>query len=402
MSETGDPIAINKLVLQNICKTTTMAEIQKPIPFRFRLFRLPIVGDWLYHWHDQQELKKLNQEYSPLIQAAKQTKNEEALKLEENLYHKSRLIEDAAAGRNSEKLLAKARRWGVVPPIKSEKSNDWYRSNITGDLILVPETGQRLRREITEQVRGAIDEARKNTTLVIAVLGFLLSCGLLVINVFTLRSNRHAVEVTEKNAKNQLDAMQRQLELQQRPWIKITEIKAWGKGPVIPAFHFRKFSNAAAAPIGADLYFMLGMKNVGHSVAEVALRSELYVPPWEKFGQTLPEEKKKFCSAPHSEEWYPSVMLFPDEPPYQWGQEAMHFVEASSGTRVNGQQQIVAAAVIVCVDYRIRTAQKTYQTSAVYDILPQGGGKLRLFQLDARVPADQLRLERNPLYDDAY
>ncbi len=194
---------------------------------------------------------------------------------------------------------------------------------------------------------------------------------------------------------------QQQLEAASRPWIKITEAKPWGDGPVIPALNFKQ-SPIGAATIAASLHFLLGMKNVGHSVAEVALRSELYIPAWQDFGQALPEEKKRFCSSPYgsAKEWYPSVMLFPDEPPYQWGQEAGHVVESSSGIRIDNQQ-VVALALIVCVNYRIRPTPKKYQTSAVYDVIRKGGGP-RFFQLNIGTPADQLWLERNTTYDDAY
>lgn len=402
--------------------------VQKKAPLKVRLktklFALPVIGDWIYDWDDRRSLKSLNVRYTPLIRAAKEAKNEnEANQLAENLYYESRSVEDAAAGRKSEKLLARARKRGVIPPIKKQDSQEWFQSNHTADWILVPEAEQRLRREITEQERGGHDELRKNFTLLIAVLSFLLSCGLLLINFFTLRSNRHAIEVNEKNARNQLNMMQVQLELQQRPWIKIIDVKPRGDFPIVGGLSFQKigpYKDAPGTRVQSTIQIELSFSNIGHSVADVTPNVELFTPPFSttEYWNRVSAEEQRFCgSQDMSAVTAQKVTVFPSElQPFVWYAGISTPVRPQSINHLPEGSGIVPA-LIVCVSYRHKGLPSSYQTRAVYEIsrldthsrfFDIGDCDLTPFRnapmtwCKGGMPAKLLKLDRNNMGDDAY
>jgi hypothetical protein len=91
----------------------------------------------------------------------------------------------------------------------------------------------------------------------------------------------------------QLKTMQNQLELQERPWIKITDVQTRGNGPIIPALSFQR---GAGMPFQqATFQLKISLKNIGHSVAEIAPRFHLF-PCGRILIPRSPPRKKDFAN----------------------------------------------------------------------------------------------------------
>lgn len=92
-------------------------------------------------------------------------------------YERDSIIDPTNAAA-SERLIARAKRYGIkVPPYPhshSDDSDEWERSRTTSDWILSNEAERNLRLAIREEQRGRYDEFRKWGTFTLALAGFLL------------------------------------------------------------------------------------------------------------------------------------------------------------------------------------------------------------------------------------
>jgi hypothetical protein len=201
----------------------------------------------------------------------------------------------------------------------------------------------------------------------------------------------------------QLKTMQTQLELQERPWIKITEVQTRGNGPIVPALSFQK---GAGMPFQqATFQLKISLKNIGHSVAEIAPRFHLFFPLWKDFDTAVTAEEKRFCQSDAGRalpDYYPSAILFPDEP-YDWYGAGAQLVDDNNINRFTetGETKFVIPVVIVCANYRLKSLSSTYQTGAVYEVFRKDN-RTRFFEAGVGVPADSIFLIRNQLKDFAY
>jgi hypothetical protein len=141
------------------------------------LFRnIQWVRDWIENRTDKRLMAELHAKYDPLIDAAKKAKNNQKIsELEQEWSFQAELIAHPSWALAAERLTARARSLGIrVPPIR-EDSDDWERSNITGDWMLAPEAERLLRNEVIQAARAKNDEWRKWLTLFFAVIGTFLA-----------------------------------------------------------------------------------------------------------------------------------------------------------------------------------------------------------------------------------
>ena len=145
-----------------------------------QLRKIQFFADWLNFRAAKRESLELSARHRRELEAARAS-NADKQKLEtiNGEYHaQSQLIWDPIQARITERLIARARKYGVsVPPLPArygDHSDDWIVSSATGDWFLTDAAEERLKREVRIERRQSNDEFRKWATLGFAFLAFLL------------------------------------------------------------------------------------------------------------------------------------------------------------------------------------------------------------------------------------
>lgn len=143
------------------------------------LRKLGRISDWLDDRKASHDDRKLREEYGLRVTEAEKNNNwEERDRLLSEWEFESDSVLHPVYARKAEKLTAEARKFGITVPSQpshySEKSEDWYLSNVCGFWLLKPGTEHRLRREIRDEQRASYDEFRKWATVGFAFLAFVL------------------------------------------------------------------------------------------------------------------------------------------------------------------------------------------------------------------------------------
>ena len=213
--------------------------------------------------------------------------------------------------------------------------------------------------------------------------------------------------------KNMWQEMQSQTGIQrdayvaaQRPWIKIIEVDTRGNSPIVPALSFQEGMGAGKPFQQATFQLKVSVKNVGHSVAEVSVRPDLFLAPWSEgsFFEAVTKEQKSFCDSDYGAArsgYYPSTIVFPEEP-FDWYGAGSKISDSQIVSKFpeTGNREFVVPVVIVCVDYRLKSLPSAYQTSAVYEVFRKDN-RTRFFERGIGVPADKIFLVRDPQLDYA-
>lgn len=193
-----------------------------------------------------------------------------------------------------------------------------------------------------------------------------------------------------------------------RPWIKITDVKTRGEGPLIPALSFQRSPTWPVGQSQATLQLQISLKNVGHSPARLSVDFELFLPLWENgYSGVIYREKRRFCRefAKRELEVDPSlqIILFPDESHDWYGAGATmvnnKVVNYFSDDR--GTVPYILPVVAVCTNYQLGDSPTIYQTSALYEVFRKND-RTRFFEVGKGIPASEIFLIRNEASDDAY
>src|SRR5437879_7498127 len=89
-----------------------------------------------------------------------------------------------------------------------------------------------------------------------------------------------------------------QLEMTERPWIKIVDVKTHGNNPVIPALSFQNIRPFDGVSQQTTFQLIVSLKNVAHSMAHVDVDFELFFPIWsDTYWNTISTEQKRYCDA---------------------------------------------------------------------------------------------------------
>jgi hypothetical protein len=228
-----------------------------------------------------------------------------------------------------------------------------------------------------------------------------LTLGAVVVYACLTYKQWRTMQYSFNESQHQTRIYQQQLETAARPWIKIVGVKTRGDGAVVPALSFQKSLGNQQATFQLDI----AVRNIGHSVADLAVRFELFFPMWKDFGNAVPAEERRFCESPMGKalpDYYPKFVLFPDEP-FDWYGAGASYVDASNTNHFPqlGDQAYVIPVVIVCANYRLGSLPNPYQTSAVFEVF-RTDNRTRFFEAGVGVPAKRIFLLRNELLDDAY
>ena len=142
--------------------------------------KLQFIADWLDRREARRESQKLRARYKKgLGEAKKRNAPPNELNAIQGQYHTEYdLIWHPIYARDSDKLIARARKYGVqvpaMPVSYTDDEDNWYQG-VTGEWILTSEAEERLRREIKPEKRQSDDEFRKWVTLAISIAAFVLA-----------------------------------------------------------------------------------------------------------------------------------------------------------------------------------------------------------------------------------
>ena len=229
--------------------------------------------------------------------------------------------------------------------------------------------------------------------------------GLLIINILLWLAT-----------KNSSETLQKQLELNDRPWVKVTGVDLRGNRE-IPALSFQELPNALrlqgfplAPEYQVTVNYEVHLKILGRSPAlNIEIRPELYLAQWGVAGggyrESIAAEEKRACeefASQKKEIKNAGTAAFPDETPT---------VFQATGNRVNREGMnwffdsptlYVLPVLIGCVDYQFQSSDRHHQTRFVYEIFHAQDPKIRFFKIGQNVSADGLWLVRDEASDYAY
>lgn len=246
---------------------------------------------------------------------------------------------------------------------------------------------------------------------------------------FTYRAMRANVDAANASkasadaANKAADTSLKQLELSERPWIKIVDVQPRGNFPVVGDIGFIKaLPNSQGIEANATIQFKLSFTNVGHSVADVSQSEEFFMPQFSnsEYWNRVAAEEDRFCSSPDMKAvTSQKVVVFPGEPrPFDLNIGITAPIRPENINHLSEGTGIFPA-LIVCVNYHQKGLPSIYQTRAVYEISRAdthsrifGFGKCNLQPFknapstftfcEGSVPARLLKFDRNTMGDDAY
>jgi len=211
-----------------------------------------------------------------------------------------------------------------------------------------------------------------------------------------MREQTGANELAAKATKSAAETAAGQLELTQRPWIKIVDVVAHRTDPSIPVLTLGS-ADARRAQFSMVMHF----KNVGHTVAFVTPYTELYFPHWETGGiESVLARERHTCELNRKRTDNPDRTLsFPDDAPAEWQATTGSSITPADITHAPREGAGVAIFVLMCANYQFEASPKTYQTRAVYWLTKKGDGMI--FTDGESLSADQLFVNRVTMGDDA-
>lgn len=246
--------------------------------------------------------------------------------------------------------------------------------------------------------------------------GAFILFGVFAFTILTWCATKKAAEAAKESA----DATWKQLELSERPWIKIDSVKTVGESPEIGALSYQKigpFKDSPDVHGQVTLQISTSTRNIGHSVADVSVRAWIAIPKFTVTGywDMVKDAEQKFCNANRSITT-PQTTLFPDDP-LEWGEGAGNLIRTENINYLpNDERTYIVPSLIVCVSYQLRGMPNIYQTRAVFSVVHSDSGT-RFFEFGkcdiqpnlqfpmifckGGLPASKLKLIREPMADYA-
>jgi hypothetical protein len=238
-----------------------------------------------------------------------------------------------------------------------------------------------------------------------------------IINSHMLERMKESTYAAQKAA----NTAEKQLEMSERPWIKIIGVEPWGSNvPVIGGLSFQKaLPNSLGIEANATIQVKMSFKNIGHSVADVSTNLELFMPQFSstEYWNRVSAEEKRFCESPDmSAVTSQKLTVFPDEPQsFDWYGGITAPIHPQSINRFPDGSSGIVPTLIVWVSYRQKGLPSLYQTRAVYEV-SHPGEYSRFFSIGRcnltpfkNTPmtwceggGKMLKLDRNFMGDEAY
>jgi hypothetical protein len=292
-----------------------------------------------------------------------------------------------------------------IDPTNEAKKSQNYRSDSPPILGTEPNIPTALKFQNRKQYGLELYLAFIHTLTMFAVIWYA------VINSHMLDKMKESTDAANKSAgAAQISA--EVAELSERPWIKILGIQAKGN-KVILGMNFSGYGHGVF-PNGRkqiNIPMDVSFTNIGHSVAEVYVDYELFLPLWESQGPTshgysigyagiVAQEKTRYCNFSSKNKEFPvRFVIFPNEP-FTWSGGISQPILPDRINHIEQSRNVVLPVVIVCVNYRIPGSPKIYQTSALYEAF-RTEDRSRFFPEGKDVPSDKFFLVRNESEDEA-
>ena len=206
----------------------------------------------------------------------------------------------------------------------------------------------------------------------------------------------------------QLVTMQRQLELANRPWIKVVSITTLDfPGPQPAALTIQQYGPNST---WANLVVSVAIKNIGPSVAVntnvelMPLTPDLAQHDW---GKDMLATETAFCTNArkrqpiHDAE---AVTIFPNDEPFARHWTLMFAIDPKRVQHPNvawaasNQAGWLALSVGGCITYQSAVSKKVYQTGFIYDLTGRAkgiNGFLGVIPLGADIASKDLHFDRN-------
>jgi len=205
----------------------------------------------------------------------------------------------------------------------------------------------------------------------------------------------------------QLTTMRSQLELANRPWIKVVSVAARDTPGFFPALSFQQvgpFDPQHPAATWANLFVYVAIENIGPSVAvNTDIMPILLTPDIAQHGKDILATESAFCRnarkarAGHDIE---GVTIFPNDPFERHTTLGFginpKLVQHPPG--FSNQTGYLALSVGGCVTYQSAFSKKVYQTGFIYDLAGFDKGFnnfIGLVPLGADISGKDLRFDRN-------
>lgn len=223
----------------------------------------------------------------------------------------------------------------------------------------------------------------------------------------------NAARVSADAAKSAADTAARSLELSDRPWVKVTDLKPRGAHTILSlSFQDLTLGHLKGIPAGlkyqVTFNYEVHLKIIGRSPAlNITVWPELYLAPWgnSPYSSLVTAEENRVCdefSKSKKEINNAGTVAFPDETPVIYQGAASMVYEGSKNRFSDAPGDYILPVLIGCVDYQFQSSDRHHQTRFVYETFHAQEPRTRFFLVGKDVSADDLMVIRNESDDYAY
>jgi hypothetical protein len=227
-------------------------------------------------------------------------------------------------------------------------------------------------------------------------------------NTLTDRSAKAAEETAKVAAQ--------QLELGDRPWVKVMDVKPRGNTPPVLSLSFQDITAYRKVPgmkYQVTFNYEVHLKIIGRSPAlNIDVWPELYLPAWSSqssgstgYANEVAAEEIRVCdefAKKKKELKNAGTAAFPDETPTVYQAAGANVFEQNTNHFSDMPGDYILPVLIGCVDYQFQSSGKHHQTRFVYETFHAQPPRLRFFLVGKDVGPDDLLLIRNESNDYAY
>jgi hypothetical protein len=215
-----------------------------------------------------------------------------------------------------------------------------------------------------------------------------------------------SAEAAEKTAKTAAQ----QLELGDRSWVKVTEVKPRGTHTIL-SLSFQDISQRKVPGLQyqVTLNYEIQLKVIGRSPAlNIDVWQELYLAPWGNniaYPNEVADEENRACdefAKRKKEIKNAGTAAFPDETPIVYQGAAAIVSKETKVQFSDAPGDYILPVLIGCVDYQFQSSDRHHQTRFVYETFHGHEPRTRFFLIGEDVSATDLVLIRNKSDDYAY
>lgn len=220
-----------------------------------------------------------------------------------------------------------------------------------------------------------------------------------------------------KEAQRTTDIAATNLELNNRAWLKITDIKPRGDGEIVPALSYQDLHVTGMVDPPqqqAFLNFEFNAKNVGNSAAiNIQVFPELYLAKWhDGYSKDVSDEEARFCEViERNKEKGEKVgsrpvvatggPIFPGDTYTSYMGMAGYITRKTTNVFSDMNGSYILPVLIGCVDYQFQSSALHHHVRFVYEAFHAQPNGSRFFLIGEGVKAKDMQLIRNEADDYA-